>query len=185
MTTNTQDFRLAATGYFCEDCLTKDPDVYKDKTTLDYSEAKEEETECYYCKNSGITRNAEVLLQGYPACRECRRRKNVVNFVAKTDSNQKVLVTQIAAAKDLTPSSSQGAHHKHTDSAPFMKPGTLDPRMGPQERMAFRNTKMNMQRSHNPHMSMALPSGMGIGALYGGNQSIRQSSKLYCEEGFI
>jgi len=174
MTTATQDFKLAVTGYFCEDCLTKDPDVYKDKTTLDYSEAKEEETECYYCKNSGITRNAEVLLQGYPACRECRRRKNVVNFVAKTDSNQKVLVTQIAAAKDLTPSSSKGANHKHTDSAPF------DPRMGPQERTkTIWKNQPNMQRTHNPHMSMALPSGMGIGALYGSNQVVRQSSKLY------
>jgi len=91
--------KLNATHFFCESCRTRDAEKLPEKAnTVNFSEAKEEETECYYCASRGLTKQAEVLFNGYPSCRECRKSKNVMNFVTKSaSSNQKIVVTQVAA----------------------------------------------------------------------------------------
>lgn len=35
--------------FFCDKCRTRDKNIVVDKRTVDFSEAKEEETDCYYC----------------------------------------------------------------------------------------------------------------------------------------
>ena len=159
MRTQAQKFRLAPTSFFCEECLAKDPQVSQDRHTVDFSEAKEEETECYYCNISGMPRPAEVLFNGFPSCRECRRRRNVVNFVAKAnETNQKVIVTQVSMNKEALPTAT---FHKHNESTQFPKQFNIDPRYAStQDPKTFRDQNVALTRGHNPNLSMALPSSM-------------------------
>jgi hypothetical protein len=76
--------RTSNGNYFCEKCRAQDPKAGYDRNSAIFSEAKEDETECYYCSLKGINKGAEVLLEGLPSCRECRKNKNVINYVANT-----------------------------------------------------------------------------------------------------
>lgn len=150
--------KLVPASFFCDDCLSKDSRAVQDRTTIDFSEAKEEETECYYCNLSGMPRPAEVLFNGFPSCRECRRRRNVMNFVAKTnENNQKVIVTQVSLNKDTI----QASYHKHHESSPFGKQ-VYDPRFASQELQFSREGAITTPRTHNPGFSMALPTGISM-----------------------
>jgi hypothetical protein len=91
--------RLTITDFFCESCRTKESIMMQEKMNSLFSEAKEEETECQYCFQRGIRRDAETLLDGIPACRDCRKGKNVVNYVTGS-SGQKVVVTQVTSKEN-------------------------------------------------------------------------------------
>lgn len=46
----------------------------------------------------GVTKHAESLFNGVPSCRECKKNKSILNFVAKSKTgNSHVIVTQIAS----------------------------------------------------------------------------------------
>ncbi len=143
MKSHSSHSKVAPASFFCEDCLTADPDILQDRLTIDFSEAKEEETDCHFCNTRSMNRQAEVLYNGYPSCRECRKRKSVMNFVAQTqDTNQKFIVTQVSN-KDPTQSPTRISHRQNSQDF-------------------FANQPIPFNRSHNPHQSMALPSGQGL-----------------------
>ena len=83
---------------FCTSCEQESrPFISRQQTR--FSEAKEEELDCQYCKQKNLHRPAETLFNGLPSCRECKK-KQAVNIIARNSINQKIVLTQVNCSRD-------------------------------------------------------------------------------------
>lgn len=84
---------------FCSKCECEPNKPFHDRVNDFFSEAKEEEVDCQYCKQKNVTKQAETLFNGLPSCRECRK-KSAVNIIARDSTNQKIVLTQVSSTRD-------------------------------------------------------------------------------------
>lgn len=79
---------------YCDHCER----AYHERASSNFSEAKEEELECHYCKQRNISEPAETLFNGLPSCMKCRK-KSSVSVIARSTTSQRIVHNHMTSDK--------------------------------------------------------------------------------------